>query len=86
MNGRLSSAARSLVRLGCHRNTSDVQQPPPIWVLRVLHAGGVQLDSWYERPTGGVTLDIEERMHGFRSLQVVDVAMLDKIWLSGGCL
>ena len=80
---RLSSAARSLVRLGCHRNTSDVRQPPPIWVLRVLHAGCVQLDSWYERPTGGVTLDVEERIHGFRRLQVVDVAMLDKIWLSG---
>ena len=67
-------------------NTSDMQQPPPIWMLRVLHAGRVQLGSWYERPTQGVPLDLEERIHGFWRLLVVDVAVLDKIWLSGGCL
>jgi len=83
---RLSSAARSIARVRCHRNTSDVQQPPPIWMLRVLHAGCVQLGSWYERPTQGVPLDLEQCIHGFRRLQVVDVAVLDKIWLSGGFL
>ena len=63
-----------------------MQQPPPIWVFRVLHAGSVQLFNWNERPTGGVTLDLQERMHGFRRLQIVNVAMLDKINLFGVCL
>ena len=83
---RPSSAARSIARVGGHRNTSDVQQPPPIWMLRVLHAGCVQLDSWYERPTQGVPLYVEERIDGFRRLQVVHVAVLEKIWFSGGFL
>ena len=52
-------------------------------MLRVLHAGCVQLGSWYERPASGVPLDAEERVHGLRRLQIVDIAVLEKRLLSG---
>ena len=55
-------------------------------MLRVLHAGCVQLGSWYEWPTVSVPLDLEERIDAFGRLQVVDVAVLEKIWFSGGFL
>jgi hypothetical protein len=50
---------------------------------RMLHAGCVQLGSWYERPARGVPLDAEELLHGLRRLQVVDVAALEKNLSSG---
>ena len=52
----------------------------------MLDAGCVQLGSWYERPARGVPLDAEERVYGLRRLQVVDVAVLEKILLSGALL
>ena len=50
---------------------------------RMLHAGCVQLVSWYERPARCVPLDAEERVNGLRRLQVVNAAVLEKELLSG---
>ena len=74
----LSCGAGAAVRVGFHRNAFDVQQPPPLRMQRMLHAGCVQLVSWYERPPSCVPLDAEERTNGLRRLQVVDAAVLEK--------
>ena len=49
----------------------------------MLHAGCVQLVSWYERPARCVPLDVEERVDGLWRLQVVNAAVLEKECLSG---
>ena len=49
----------------------------------MLHAGCMQLVSWYERPARCVPFDTEERVNGFRRLQVVNAAVLEKELLSG---
>ena len=59
-----------------HRHPSDVQQPTPIGMRRMLHAGGVELSNWNERPARHVAVDVEERVHEFRRLQIVNVAVL----------
>ena len=73
---RLSSAARSTVRVGFHRNAFDVQQPPPLRMQRMLHAGCVQLVSWYERPARCVPLDAEERVNGLPVRSAVEYAII----------
>ena len=80
---RLSSAAGSTVRVWFHRNAFHVQQPPPLRMQRMLHAGCVQLVCWYERPARCVPLDVEERVDGLRRLQVVNAAVLEKELLFG---
>ena len=67
-----------MVRVGTHWNALDVQQPPPLRMQRMLHTGCVQFGSWYKRPASGVPLDVKERINGLRSLQVVNIAMLEK--------
>ena len=70
-------------RVGFHRNAFDVQQPPPLRMQRMLHAGCAQLVNWYERPARCVPFDAEERVNGLRRLQVVNAAVLEKELLSG---
>ena len=76
----------STVRVGLYRNASDVQQPSPLRIKRMLHAGCMELVSWHEWPTRCVPLDIEERVDGLPRLQVVSVAVLQEDELSGGLL
>ena len=49
----------------------------------MLHAGSVQLVSWYERPARCVPLDAEELVNGLRRLQVVGAAVVEKELMSG---
>ena len=49
----------------------------------MLHAGRVQIVSWYERPARCLQLDAEERVNGLRRLQVMNAAVLEKELLSG---
>ena len=53
--GRLSNAAGDVIRDAWH--ASAVQQPSPLWMQRMLHAGSVQLFDRNERPTSFVSLN-----------------------------